>query len=92
MNSEMFSRCVAVSGLCLAVGIVSYPAGWDNGEVKRICESDDYNLGNKIQNNTVLFFTNHDILLGNCTVRWAYVLAVVAFFDSIVLGNIIKKY
>jgi hypothetical protein len=46
-SSDVFKICGSMqllSGLCLAVGILSYPAGWDNEEVKRICQSDDYNL------------------------------------------------
>lgn len=69
-SSDVFKICGSMqllSGLCLAVGILSYPAGWDNEEVKRICQSDDYNLG-------------------TCGIRWAYVLAVVAFFDSVILA------
>ncbi len=28
---------IIFSGICLAVGILCYPAGWDNPEVKGIC-------------------------------------------------------
>lgn len=71
-SSDVFKICGSMqilSGLCLAVGILCYPAGWDNPEVKGVCgpEADNYSIG-------------------NCRVRWAYILAIVAFFDSIILG------
>jgi len=71
-SSDVFKICGAMqllSGVCLAIGILSFPAGWDNDDVRAICgpQADDYKLG-------------------SCGVRWAMVLAVVAFFDSIVLG------
>ena len=33
------------------------------------------------------WFQAADYNLGNCKIRWAYILAVVAFFDSIILGR-----
>jgi len=71
-SSDVFKICGSMqllSGLCLAIGILCYPAGWGHQEVKAICgpQAGDYRLG-------------------NCGVRWAYILAVVAFFDSIILG------
>jgi len=49
-SSDVFKICGAMqllSGLCLAIGILSFPAGWDNDEVRAICgeEADDYKLG-----------------------------------------------
>ena len=35
---------------------------------------------------TFIYFQAGDYQLGNCRIRWAFVLAVVAFFDSIILG------
>jgi len=58
-----------LSGICLGIGIVCYPAGWDHEEVKAICGQQANNFS-----------------LGNCGVRWAFILAIVAFFDSIILG------
>jgi len=57
------------AGLCLGIGILSFPAGWDNEEVRGVCgaEADDYKLG-------------------TCGIRWGFVLAVIAFFDSFILG------
>jgi len=71
-SSDVFKICGSMqllSGVCLAIGLVSYPAGWDHPEVRGICgaEASDYKLG-------------------NCRIRWAYILAVVAFFDSVILG------
>eukprot|EP00090_Calanus_glacialis_P015447 TRINITY_DN2438_c0_g1_i1.p1 TRINITY_DN2438_c0_g1~~TRINITY_DN2438_c0_g1_i1.p1 ORF type:complete len:287 (-),score=77.80 TRINITY_DN2438_c0_g1_i1:108-968(-) len=71
-SSDVFKICGTMqylSGLCLGIGILSFPAGWDNDEVRGVCgpEADDFNLG-------------------TCGIRWAFVLAVIAFFDSIILG------
>lgn len=57
-----------VSGICLAIGILAFPAGWDNDHIRSICgNSDDYELG-------------------DCGIRWAFVLAIIAFFDCWILG------
>ncbi len=52
-------------GLCFGIGILCFPAGWDNAHVRGICgpEANDYKLG-------------------DCGIRWGYVLAVIAFFDA----------
>ena len=57
-------------GLSLLIGLLSFPAGWDNDEVRGVCgpEADDYQLG-------------------SCGVRWGLVLAVIALFDTIILGK-----
>ena len=62
-------RPLSLPGICLAIGILSFPAGWDNDHVRGICgpHSADYGLG-------------------DCGVRWAFVLAVIAFFDCWILG------
>ena len=59
-----------MSGLSLLIGLLSFPAGWDNDEVRGVCgpEADDYKLG-------------------SCGVRWAFALAVIALFDTIILGK-----
>jgi hypothetical protein len=38
---------LSISGLCLAVGILCFPSGWDNEEVRAVCEekADSYSLG-----------------------------------------------
>jgi len=71
-SSDVFKICGTMqflSGLCLGIGILSFPAGWDNEEVRGVCgaEADDYKLG-------------------TCGIRWGFVLAVVALFDSFILG------
>ena len=38
-------------------------------------------------NKSFLYFQADDFKLGNCGIRWAYVLAIVAFFDSLILGK-----
>jgi len=71
-SSDVFKICGTMqflSGICLAIGLLSFPAGWANDEVRGVCGpmADSYNLG-------------------TCGIRWAFVLAVIAFFDSIILG------
>jgi len=71
-SDSVFEICGTMqflSGICLAIGILSFPAGWDNDHVRGICgpHSADYGLG-------------------DCGVRWAFVLAVIAFFDCWILG------
>ena len=36
------------SGICMSIGILCFPAGWDNDHVRGICgaSADDYVLGN----------------------------------------------
>jgi hypothetical protein len=58
-----------LSGICLAIGILAFPAGWDNDHVRGICGPNSTDYG-----------------LGDCGVRWAFVLAVIAFFDCWILG------
>jgi len=71
-SADVFKICGAMqflSGACLAIGLLSFPAGWDNEEVRAVCgpQADDYKLG-------------------TCAIRWAMVLAVIALFDSVILG------
>ena len=69
-RGEERSDWVYVPGLSLLIGLLSFPAGWDNDEVRGVCgpEADDYKLG-------------------SCGVRWGLVLAVIALFDTIILGD-----
>ena len=72
-SSDVFKICGSMqfmSGLSLLIGLLSFPAGWDNDEVRGVCgpEADDYKLG-------------------SCGVRWAFALAVIALFDTIILGK-----
>lgn len=57
------------SGICLLLGCVVYPAGWDSREVLRICSNDAGKYA-----------------LGDCTIRWAYILAIIGIFDALVLA------
>ena len=71
-SSDVFKICGSMqfmSGLSLLIGLLSFPAGWDNDEVRGVCgpKADDYKLG-------------------SCGVRWAFALAVIALFDTIILG------
>ena len=72
-SSDVFKICGSMqfmSGLSLLIGLLSFPAGWDNDEVRGVCGpgADDYKLG-------------------SCGVRWAFALAVIALFDTIILGK-----
>jgi len=58
-----------LSGLCMFLGCIIFPAGWDNEHVKRICGS-----------NTEMYY------IGDCGIRWAYILAIVGIFDVLVLA------
>jgi len=71
-SADVFKVCGALqlsSGVFLAVGGLSFPAGWDSPKVRGVCgaEADDF-------------------VLGSCDFRWAALLALIAFVDSIVLG------
>lgn len=71
-SSDVFKICGSLqllSGLSLLIGLLSFPAGWDNDEVRGVCgnHADDYKLG-------------------NCGIRWAFALAIIALFDVVILG------
>ena len=71
-SSDVFKICGSLqflSGLSLLIGLLSFPAGWDNDEVRGVCgpQADDYKLG-------------------NCGIRWAFALAIIALFDTVILG------
>jgi hypothetical protein len=51
------------------VGVVTYPAGWDAGDVKRTCGTSAGRYE-----------------LGDCGLRWAYLLAVIGCLDAIILA------
>uniref|UniRef100_A0A8C9VA30 LHFPL tetraspan subfamily member 5 n=2 Tax=Scleropages formosus TaxID=113540 RepID=A0A8C9VA30_SCLFO len=57
------------SSVCMVMGCMIYPDGWDSEEVKRMCgqRTDKYTLG-------------------NCTVRWAYILAIISILDALILS------
>lgn len=58
-----------LTGICMSIGILCFPAGWDNDRVRGICGA-----------------SSNDYVLGNCGIRWAFVLAVVAVLDAWILG------
>merc|ERR1711997_1002912 len=58
-----------LTGICMSIGILCFPAGWDNDHVRGICGASAANY-----------------VLGDCGVRWAFVLAVVAVLDAWILG------
>lgn len=57
------------SGVCLVLGCMIYPDGWDSDEVRRMCgeQTDKYSLG-------------------ACSVRWAYILAIMGILDALILS------
>ncbi|XP_007569865.1 lipoma HMGIC fusion partner-like 3 protein [Poecilia latipinna] len=59
----------AASGVCLVLGCMIYPDGWDSDEVRRMCgeQTDKYSLG-------------------ACSVRWAYILAIMGILDALILS------
>ena len=70
LSSSIFQFDVlCVAAVCLVVGVVTYPAGWDAVEVKKTCG------------------TSAGIYeLGECGLRWAYLLAVIGCLDAIILA------
>ncbi|XP_046890298.1 LHFPL tetraspan subfamily member 3 protein-like isoform X2 [Hypomesus transpacificus] len=59
----------ASSSVCLVLGCMIYPDGWDSDEVRRMCgeRTDKYSLG-------------------ACSVRWAYILAIMGILDALILS------
>ncbi|XP_034001805.1 LHFPL tetraspan subfamily member 3 protein-like isoform X1 [Trematomus bernacchii] len=59
----------ALSGVCLVLGCIIYPDGWDSDEVRKMCgeQTDKYSLG-------------------ACSVRWAYILAIMGILDALILS------
>jgi len=59
----------SVATMCMFLGCVIFPAGWDNSTIKGICgaESGQYHLG-------------------DCEMRWAYILAIIGIFDCLFLA------
>ena len=56
-------------GVCLVLGCIIYPDGWDSDEVRKMCgeQTDKYSLG-------------------ACSVRWAYILAIMGILDALILS------
>lgn len=56
-------------GVCLVLGCMIYPDGWDSDEVRRMCgeKTDKYSLG-------------------ACSMRWAYILAIMGILDALILS------
>ena len=42
-----FKTCFSLLGICMSIGILCFPAGWDNDHVRGICGASaaDYVLG-----------------------------------------------
>uniref|UniRef100_A0A665UHF2 LHFPL tetraspan subfamily member 3 n=1 Tax=Echeneis naucrates TaxID=173247 RepID=A0A665UHF2_ECHNA len=59
----------AASGVCLVLGCMIYPDGWDSDQVRQMCgeQTDKYSLG-------------------ACSVRWAYILAIMGILDALILS------
>lgn len=57
------------AGVCLVLGCMIYPDGWDSDAVRRMCgkQTDKYSLG-------------------ACSVRWAYILAIMGILDALILS------
>lgn len=67
--SIMISPLCLSIGVCLVLGCMIYPDGWDSDEVRRMCgeQTDKYSLG-------------------ACSVRWAYILAIMGILDALILS------
>lgn len=59
----------ASPGVCLVLGCMIYPDGWDSDAVRRMCgkQTDKYSLG-------------------ACSMRWAYILAIMGILDALILS------
>ncbi|MGH0175595.1 UNVERIFIED_CONTAM: hypothetical protein FKN15_070847 [Acipenser sinensis] len=57
------------SAVCLVLGCMIFPNGWDSEAVRDMCgdDTDKYTLG-------------------NCSVRWAYILAIIGILDALILS------
>lgn len=67
-----FPLCILILpslGVCLVLGCMIYPDGWDSDEVRRMCgeQTDKYSLG-------------------ACSMRWAYILAIMGILDALILS------
>ncbi|XP_067001640.1 LHFPL tetraspan subfamily member 3 protein [Anabrus simplex] len=58
-----------LSAICLTVGVVTYPAGWDAPEVRLTCGANA-----------------NRYVLGECELRWAYLLSVIGCLDAVILA------
>ncbi|KAE8746136.1 hypothetical protein FOCC_FOCC007137 [Frankliniella occidentalis] len=58
-----------LSAVCMIVGVVTYPAGWDAPEVRQTCGP----RANRYE-------------LGECGLRWAYLLAAIGCLDAAILA------
>ncbi|KAK2182123.1 hypothetical protein NP493_366g02091 [Ridgeia piscesae] len=58
-----------ISGLCMFLGCIIYPVGWNNVSVQGVCGA-----------SAAVF------QIGQCGIRWAYILAIIGIFDIFVLA------
>ncbi|MGH0155515.1 UNVERIFIED_CONTAM: hypothetical protein FKN15_029273 [Acipenser sinensis] len=60
---------IAITTVCLVLGCMIFPNGWDSEVVRDMCgdDTDKYTLG-------------------NCSVRWAYILAIIGILDALILS------
>lgn len=68
--STVFQICAWIqllSGICMFMGCIAYPAGWDHDRVMSVCGA------------------TGPFQIGECGVRWAYILAIIGIFDALVL-------
>ena len=66
----VYPECpVHVPGLCMFLGCIIYPVGWNNVSVQGVCGA-----------GAAVF------QIGQCGIRWAYILAIIGIFDIFVLA------
>lgn len=64
-----FVFCFFPSGVCLVLGCMIFPDGWDAEVIRDMCgeQAGKYSLG-------------------DCSVRWAYMLAIIGILDALILS------
>lgn len=55
--------------VCLVLGCLIFPNGWDAEVIRDMCGEDTGRYS-----------------LGNCSVRWAYILAIIGILDALILS------
>ncbi|CAF2664538.1 unnamed protein product [Rotaria sp. Silwood2] len=58
-----------ICAICLFIGLIVYPAGFDNDTIRLVC-------GQNVNN----------FYIDTCQIRWAYILAIIAFCNILILA------
>ncbi|XP_037622426.1 LHFPL tetraspan subfamily member 4 protein isoform X2 [Sebastes umbrosus] len=71
-TASVYKTCAwmqLLCAVCLVIGCLSFPNGWDSEVVRDMCGEDTGRYA-----------------LGNCSVRWAYILAIIGILDALILS------